>query len=149
MAHFAKRGPGQEERVLFYAGDCEDGYYSFTARKISQLFAEGNNHRDLLHRMILLMHGLQTGYGTGKYPGKMQDYRFWKQEYPRKYEALITGLTPEALDIIAGWNMHDFTRQVDADLGRQFVAQLNADKALRKDLVIAATTRSQEYVPHL
>ncbi len=117
---------GNEERILFWGGECMIGYCSFTPSSISRMFENGTEDSGIRWRAIVMMEALQRGYHSGVYPGTMSRYPYHAEEYPGKYEALIAGLSDEALDIIADFDLSEHP-SVPADLGEKFVTTLLDD----------------------
>lgn len=126
---------GDYTRILLhekYTGDRS----SYSVDKINRIFDEGINIDGLQYRIVSLLEGLQSGYDTGVYPGLMGAYKNATTEYPKRYEAVILGLTDSTLDKMAALRMHDFTTQEPDTLCADFVGKLRQHRdQLRATLI--------------
>lgn len=129
MREFGSHG---QKRILFYTGDCEDGYSSFTSQSLSKKFtdfAQGrfDDNRAILPRAISLIEGLQASHHHGTPLG---EYPHQAEEYPALYLDLVQNLTDDALDVIGNFEKHSNRSPSDLVVreGKAFAATLHQDR---------------------
>ena len=114
-------------RILFFQSCGNEDYLrrSITVDKINQLFAGDENPEHIKEKIIISLSELQDYYlgdrDWCKYPHA-------EEEYPARYEALLSGLSQATLQKMRDTDISAFRSRLPGDFSHRFCAQFLTDK---------------------
>lgn len=140
VAHHKSEHPdfNTEDKVFFHmVSPCHVGYQSYSADTLNGLYTDELEVKDfpgvnapstldsMKYRMISLMSYMQQIYETGEIAETAQPLIGREkalEQYPERYLLLVNGLSEDALDAIAEYDLSH--RGIPNDTGKRFVEKL-------------------------